>query len=406
MELAKDQEIVYDWVMDNIKNKTKLFTTGGYAGTGKTFLISKVTKDLEKENKNIKIAFVAFTGKASSVLKRRLREIQIDDEYRYFVGTIHSLIYRPRYVFSKTTKKMIVVEWIKVSDLPEKYDLIVIDEASMISKELLDDLLTFDIPIWAVGDHGQLPPISELSFSLMKNPDSKLETIHRQASNNPIIKLSEMARKQGSIPFGVFSSGVCKLPRRNKQTMDLFNNVNFSNDVVVICALNKTRIHLNDKIRMNLKFLRPEPYPGERIICLKNNYKSGIMNGEIGTMLLIKYEAPDVLEICAQMDNENDLYNGLCYLPIFGKETYTEIFENIKERFKEFKKITRNTEFSTIDYFDFGYAISCHKALGSQWKKVIVFEERSYYWDDEMYARWLYTALTRSEEKLMVISYD
>jgi exodeoxyribonuclease-5 len=401
LELTNEQQSIHDCVIDNIKTTNPLFTTGGFAGTGKTYLISEVRKTLEKNNPKLRIAFTTYTGKASSVLKKKLENI---DKTKHFIGTIHSLIYRPEFHFNKQLNKMVITKWTKIEDL--EYDLIVIDEASMVSEEILKDLQSFEIPIWAVGDHGQLPPVSDSPFCLMKEPDYKLETIHRQAEGNSIIGLSERARKQGSIQFGIYSSGVAKLPRRNKQTIQLFNDINWGDDVVVICGLNRTRVELNNRIRKNLKFNKPEPYVGERIICLRNNHESGIMNGELGTLLMLTYETPEILEICAQLDGVDGLYNGLCYYPIFGVEQYSDVFTDLKERGKDFKKILKNTNFRHVDFYDFGYAISCHKAQGSQWKRVVVFEERSYYWDDEYYSKWLYTAITRAEEKLILISYD
>ena len=398
MELSQDQKQVHDAI---IENKNPLVTIGGYAGTGKTFLISEIRKSLEKLNPKIYIAFVTFTGKAASVLKQKLGHI---NKYKHYIGTIHSLIYKPEFHYHEKLHKMIVTNWIKVEKIG--YDIIIIDEASMISEELMKDLQSYKKPIIAVGDHGQLPPVADSPYNLMKNPDYKLEKIHRQSEGNPIIRLSEIARKYGSIKFGVYNNGIAKLPRRDNKTMDIFHNINWGEDVIVLCALNKTRVELNNSIRKKLNFDSNVPYPGERLICLNNNRESGIMNGQTGMLMLLSYETPEILEVCIQMDGVDNIYNGLIYYPVFGQEQYSEIFSCLKEKGKDFKKITRNTEFKHIDFFDFGYCISVHKSQGSEWKRVVLFEERSYFWDDEYYAKWLYTGLTRAQEKLLLISYD
>ena len=401
MELSDDQKTIHDCIIDCIKNKRPLTTLGGYAGTGKTFLISQIRNTLEKENPKIQIAFVTFTGKASIVLYQKLGHL---DESRHYIGTIHSLIYKPEVHWNNKLNRMVITKWIKTPKID--FDLIIIDEASMISKELLDDLQSYDINILAVGDHGQLPPVSEKTFSLMARPDYRLEKIHRQAEDNPIIKLSGIARNQGSIPFGIFSPSVMKLQRNDPKTWDLFNGINWGEDTIALCALNKSRVGFNEMIRKNLKFKGNDLYPGERIICLKNNKYSNIYNGQLGMLMLQNLEAPDILEVCVQMDGEQEIYNGLIYKKVFGKEQYDDVFNMPKDREKRLQSIIRNTNFKSLDFFDWGYCISVHKSQGSEWKRVVLFEERSYHWGPEYYSKWLYTALTRAQEKLMIISYD
>ena len=68
------------------------------------------------------------------------------------------------------------------------------------------------------------------------------------------------------------------------------------------------------------------------------------------------------------------------------------------------KEFAKDKGFLAVDHFDYGYASSVHKAQGSEWERVVVFEQRTKHWDDNMYARWLYTAITRSMQKLFVIS--
>jgi exodeoxyribonuclease-5 len=400
MELSEDQKKVFDCIIDNIKNKNPLFTTGGYAGTGKTFLISEVRKTLEKINPRMKIAFVTFTGKASSVLKQKLVYIDEDKDY---LGTIHSLIYRPEFHFNKKLNKMIISKWNKVSSL--EFDLIIIDEASMVSEEILNDLKSFNIPIWAVGDHGQLPPVSESSFCLMKNPDYTLEKIHRQAEGNPIIQLADDIRKGIEIPYGFYmgSKNVFKLSWQSEECKQIFHKINFNDkNLIILCGMNKTRVVLNKLIRNKLGFIREEPYIGERVICLKNNHSTKIMNGMTGTVMGLLYEDTNIYNMTIEMDNFENLYDGLVFNGCFGKEQYGDEQKEIID--KKYKKIIKNSNYNSIDLFDFSYCISVHRAQGSEWNKVILFVERSYYWNDDLFKRWNYTSVTRSIEKLFIIT--
>jgi exodeoxyribonuclease-5 len=240
--LSPDQYTCYcsilDWI-NSSKSKVvtkfqNILTVGGYAGTGKTTLIGKVRRDL---GKTYRIAFCAYTGKAASVLNKKLIDQNAVFEGDY-CGTIHRLIYIP--VVDKDTNE--IIKWEKKSILD--YDLIICDEASMVGETIFLDLTSFKIPILAVGDHGQLPPI-ESSINLMQAPDIRLEKIHRTAENSPIIKLSLMARNDGYIPFEKFSDTVLKVrPKDPAITKFIVDSGDF-NSSALLCGFNKTRIQLN-----------------------------------------------------------------------------------------------------------------------------------------------------------------
>lgn len=419
MELTEEQSQVCDstlhWIEFKLKyrdydphsNPEKQFMTiGGYAGTGKTFLISGIRKVFKEMFKHLNVAFVTFTGKASSVLRSKLEENNAffkDD----FVGTIHSLIYKPVYEFNQELQRMVIVRWEKKPDLYDIFDLIIIDEASMVSKSIWKDLTSFGIPIVAVGDHGQLPPVSSNgdSFSLMSHVDYKLDKIHRQAACSPIISLSAFVRRNGFIPSNkAFSGEVFKLSWNSNQCQNIWDNIVFDDSVIVLCGFNKSRVMLNYVIRSRLDFKDKEPYPGERLVCLKNNPYSKIMNGQIGTLMWVMPHMRDFRRMTIQIDGMDEPYEGLVNMSCFDQVNYDIMFD--KEKFKKEKrvKVLKGTGFDNIDFFDFGYTISVHKSQGSEWPKVVLFEQRSRYWDNDFYKRWLYTAITRAKEKLFVIS--
>jgi len=121
---------------------------------------------------------------------------------------------------------------------------------------------------------------------------------------------------------------------------------------------------------------------------------------------MILHESPDILEACIQMDGEKELYNGLIYERVFGKESYDNIFNLPKDKYKKIQEAIKNTNFSYLDYFDWGYCITVHKSQGSEWKRVVLLEERAWNWPDSLYAKWLYTGITRASERLIIMSYD
>lgn len=418
IQLTEEQEIIHDylvnwvqqwklgrpsglrWEGDRISqaDPVKVKIVGGYAGTGKTFLITSLRKALHNVDKSLSIAFCSFTGKASSVLRARLEAIDCLFKEDY-VGTIHSLIYRPRMGIDDRTGKKIIIGWARKEYLT--YDLIIVDEASMVSLPIWRDLREYGCPIIAVGDHGQLPPIGE-EPSVISKPDFILKNIHRQALSSPIIRLSADVRRTGKIPIGVFDENVFKIRWSEPKCQDLFKSIDHDENVIVLCATNRLRVSLNKEIRDRQKFIQSEPYPGERIICLKNNHNTKVMNGQLGTLLWLVPHSKHIYNVTIQMDNMSDLYHTLIHDCCFGEERYDGAYETIT--YRRIAHILRQTKFDSMDLFDFGYAISVHRSQGSEWDKVVLFEEHVSMWDFDFYKRWLYTAITRAREKLFVIA--
>jgi len=401
--LSEEQTKVIDY-LDNLVSTNQqlnrdqfIITIGGYAGTGKTTLLCELRKQLQKSN-NLSVAFLTFTGKASSVLKSKIeKNSKFSEDY---VGTIHGLIYKPITVWDKKINTFVIIGWV-LKDKHEIYhDLFFIDEASMITKSIWDDLLKFGKPIIAVGDHGQLPPIGD-NFNLMSKPTFKLETIHRQALNSPIIKLSKFVREEGYIPNKIFSPNVFKISWDNPKRKKIWKNINFKdNNLITLCGFNTTRANLNDLIRSKLEYKNKIPYPGERVVCLKNNHHAGIMNGQIGSVIWVMPEVFGIQRLTTEIDG--DYYEVLMAEKCFGEVQYT-LYDKTGKENDLLEKYALKHGFLRVSYFDYGYVISVHKSQGSEWDKVILIEQRSKHWDDNYYTRWLYTGLTRSKEKLMII---
>ena len=185
------QEAIFAWWRSRPK---QVLTMGGYAGTGKTTVIAETIKRLAKRPR---IAFCCYTGKASDILREKLVKAGAIKNGDY-CGTIHGLIYEKIGEDEGDDGKTEIL-WRKRDSV--KADFLVVDEASMVSKEVWNDLSSYGVPILAVGDHGQLPPVGD-KYNLMESPDVRLEIIHRQAQESPIVKLSLMAREVGRIPTG------------------------------------------------------------------------------------------------------------------------------------------------------------------------------------------------------------
>lgn len=385
LELSKDQQkasqIIIDFYKSNNK-KQNFITLGGYAGTGKTTLISEIRKNLNTIDPKLRIGFCAFTGKAVQVLKNKLIQnsaiFKKDD-----IGTIHSLIYR-----TIEDDKGAVLGFIK-KELDEiEYDLIIVDEASMVDEKIWNDLMYYQIPIIAIGDHGQLPPISG-NFNLMNSPHLKLENIHRQAQDNPIIQVSIMARQNGKIPHQKWNKNVFKvnMGEAYEYYEDLFSS--YDSDTLILCNFNNTRLRLNQAVRKYLGFEDVTPQKNDRVICLRNNHEKQIFNGMQGYIKYIKPKNETSYDVEIDMDGSLKYFSGLISKDQFNSEI---TLNNINRSFKT----------QGLDLFDFGYALTVHKSQGSQAKRVILFEERNKHQSDDDFKRWLYTAVTRAEEKLII----
>ena len=380
-------------------------TIGGYAGTGKTHLIGQIRKEIKKNFFRMTVGFCTFTGKASSVLASKLDAHQAM-LYNDYVGTIHRMIYKPKTRWDKKLKAHVILGWTLIEPESFPYDLIIIDEASMVSKEIWNDLMSFGVSIIAVGDHGQLGPVGDDSFNLMKKPDHQLDEIRRQAKDSEIIKLSEIARKQGYIKDNtIFSRDppVLKLPWNSPVCQNIWKKLVFDENAMTLCGLNMTRNFINRMVREQKGYNLVAPYVGERVVCLRNNRDLGVMNGQTATVRWVMPEKyKNTFRMTFQLDGSKDFTEAFVDGKTFDQVTYT-IFDD-KERMKKLYKYAAKNKLNGVNHFDYGYCISVHKSQGSEWDKIVLFEQRNRYQDDEQYARWLYTGITRAKERLLLIT--
>jgi len=402
IELTKKQKDILDGVIDAIIHYYHVpITLGGYAGTGKTTLIAEIARTVKKENIAHRIAFCAFTGKAADVLRRKLKGLL---QKKDTCSTIHKLMYIPEYGWDPKRKVKIIIGWERKDRLD--CDLIIIDEASMVDKNIMQDLRSYKKPILAVGDSGQLPPVGSKS-NLVENPQFMLTDIMRQAADSPIISASQYIRDYGCIPMGQFkgSNNVVKLRLRNPVTTQFLNSVDYRDDgVIMLCGNNATRVLQNRRVRKLLDYTEIEPYPGERVINLNNDYDLGIFNGQLGNISWFARGPRDTLALTVDFEGNDELIEVGALQKSFDRVNHDEIFEMIQGSVGQ--SILGSTKFSSFAIMDFGYCITVHKSQGSEWDKVILFEEGRCNWisDPEGYTKWLYTAVTRAKESVVIIT--
>lgn len=414
MDLTSDQKNALDILMSWFESSTKkpYITLGGLAGTGKTTIISLFRQKLSP---SINVAFAAYTGKAASVMKNKLVKGLGKISKSDYCGTIHSLIYEP-----VVDEKNEIIDWRKCNITG--FDLLVIDECSMISKDIFDDLISYKIPIVFVGDHGQLPPINSDGFNLMDNPDIKLETIHRFNENSELLKVSMQARLNGEIKFGNYNNQVIKIGPKDPIIKQFLESCDDFSNSIVLCGFNRTRNKMNEKIRKFIGRIDDDPIVGDRVVCLRNNkhaYDCPIYNGMVGTIKVIRNYI-NCYDTKIELDFESKLYKGVISKKSFLQEkpnfsNNEFIYKKDLQLYRKIKSVgdyysinnsvkEKNTKVY-LDIFDFAYAMTVHKAQGSEYGKVLLIEEGKSVWGkDDLWNRWLYTAVTRAKDQLIIVS--
>ena len=339
----------------------QVFRLFGYAGTGKTTLARHLAEHVDGET-----AFGAFTGKAALVLRSKgCKDAR----------TIHSMIYRPREVESEEPS------FVLNEDAPAaSASLIVIDECSMVDEELGRDLLSFGKKVLVLGDPAQLPPVKGGGYFTEAGPDIMLTEVHRQAADDPIIRLSMDVREGKRLARGAF--GRSKVIARDEVDTD---EVKAADQVLV--GLNRTRRAYNRRLRELNGFSGDLPQAGEKLVCLRNNRQKGLLNGGI-----------------FRVARAGAVRRGKIRLSVSPEETPSAKPQRVGVIPQFFAGGDEEIPYALrrdSDEFDFGYALTVHKAQGSQWNDVVLFDES--YAFREHRARWLYTGITRAAERLTVV---
>lgn len=341
----------------------QIFRLFGYAGTGKTTLARHIAEGVDGE-----VKFAAFTGKAALVMRNK----GCDD-----ASTIHALIYRARETGEEQPSFQL---W---DDAPaSKAKLIVIDECSMVDAELGRDLLSFECPLLVLGDPAQLPPIQGGGFFTQAEPDAMLTQVHRQAQDDPIVRMSMAVREGRPLEIGVFGESEV-VARRELDPARVMKA-----DQVLV-GRNDTRRAYNMRVRQRRNIKDPLPIAGDKLVCLRNNRKKGLFNGGLwrvrsrkplrsGSTIMTMRLVPDegLGHIVTRVSVRQDCFDG-------GIETIA--WEQRKP----------------YDEFDYGYVLTVHKSQGSQWDDVVLFDESHAFRDNR--SRWLYTGITRAAKRLSVV---
>ncbi|MBI3509325.1 MAG: AAA family ATPase [Bacteroidetes bacterium] len=419
----------------------------GYAGTGKTSLVSALVHALPAIKR--KSILLAPTGRAAKVLSSYSGKE---------AWTIHKKIYRASGNSEGT--------FFSLQANPHKNTLFIIDEASMIGQSaneknlypqsLLEDLFYYvyqdeNCRLLFVGDTAQLPPVG-LNTSPALNPEYLKKNFKIPVH---IVELNEVVRQE--IDSGVLlnatnlrlsiAKGENSLPKfilKNYPDMIRVNGQELIEDIeasyrnygydetIVICRSNKRANIYNQQIRARLLWREEEIAAGDQLMIVKNNYfwlpeesKAGfIANGDAAKIIRIKkfhsmhgFRFADIVLQLLDYPDEPELDVRIILDSIYTEasalttEQQQKLFESVAADYADLSRSARYKKMKEDPWYNalqvkFGYAVTCHKAQGGQWKSVFV--EQGYLTDEMInteFLRWLYTALTRTTEKLYLVGF-
>lgn len=431
-----------------LNTNDSIFVLKGYAGTGKTTTISALVNSLWKINKQA--VLIAPTGRAAKVMSNYAKKKAF---------TIHKKIYYPKK--NKNGSIQFTLQPNKFSNT-----LFIVDEASMIpddsrnvlfdTSSLLNDLIQFvdsgnNCKMILIGDEAQLPPVkldvspaldvNKLELNYQKEvQEALLDEVVRQQKDSGILENATQLREilnqhySNDFKFKIDSSEVFKiedgfdLQERIQQSYDDYGIDN----TTIIVRSNKRANLYNEQIRNKIRGFVGDITVGDYIMVVKNNYywlKSSdetdfIANGDICEILSI-YNFKELYgfkfaEVKVRMIDYDELppFDTVILLDTLTSDTaslsfdesnkmYQEIaldYAHIKTKYKKLQAIKADKYYNALQV-KFSYAVTCHKSQGGQWKSVFVEQPYNATLEQAEFVRWLYTAITRAEEKLYLIGF-
>lgn len=421
-----------------------IYILKGYAGTGKTTLVSTLVKSLPLIAK--RSVLMAPTGRAAKVLSKYSKKL---------ASTIHRKIYWIRTNKSGNT-------YITLKENTHTNTIFIVDEASMIAensekgfgnRSLLNDLIEYvyngiDCKLILIGDTAQLPPVHldvspALDEEILERNFNKqviwkeLTQVVRQEENSMILNnatllRNKIAKNDYSFPAIETNNEVVRINTGEElqEALESAYSNNGINNTSVLCRSNKRANLYNQQIRTKIRWQENEISAGDMLMVVRNNYhwldensKAGfIANGDIVQVTKIKetidrygfrFARASVKMVDYPQEEEMELILLLDTLtsqtPTISYESYQKFYKEISEDYKgekEINKKIKENEFFNALQIKFAYAITCHKSQGGQWENVFI--DMGYFSKemlDKSYLRWLYTAITRATKKLYLINF-
>lgn len=364
----------------------------GYAGVGKTTLLKIVAQ------KYPDLLVLTPTGKAA---------LRVKEVAGCHAETMHKWLYIPE-VDSKTLevsfRRKNVIELYRPN-----FHSIVVDEASMVSESLWNDLqdaaYLLGLNIVLVGDSFQLPPVED-DFSIFKQGFKQIDLteVVRQTLDSPIIQAATALR------LGQYTKALSSLPIVKQSELISQCGKMWANDGIILCHTNETRNFINTKTREHLSCDVGRPGPGEPLLVQKNNYGIGAFNGEViklesfNKIGFFKFIKDKYSKSSAFVNFAEVKLNGLqpCVIALEQLENkISNINSSVLDREvrKHYKRLDKDIQFLDVNY---GYCLTTHKSQGSEWDSALVLIEPTISPTTLLGRRFLYTAITRAKREVKI----
>ncbi len=391
VELTKEQVRACALAVRSIITGERVSLFVGPAGSGKTTCLITILDYLRDHGKLVQIA--ALSGKAA------LRASEVTGRE---ARTIHSLVYGAPYLcqggmWHDAEERAAGAEPCKGGELvyndprPPVVDggVFIIDEASMVGTRLFSDVMLKLPPnaaLLGVGDDAQLPPVKDTWGFDFSNPTARLVTVHRQALDSPTLALATAIR------LGQPWEGWCEeCYRTSGDVEDAADWIvpRLGTDSIALTYTHQVRTAINDEVRKKRGWTSNVPQPGEKLVITKNNYKAGVINGDIVTVNMA----------------EANTWQGLRRLHLSDGRVVSYFDGEIGGTpSQEQRPIERHVP---VTWLDWAYCITIHKSQGSQWESVLIAKDNKFRYvakkEPKLYRQLAYTAVTRSSKMVTIM---
>lgn len=372
-EFSEDQERAIEFAKKFFDGQEKYKVIGGVAGSGKSTIIPYIAslrgEIYSQQQHTGSVVVCAYTGKAVMNLKRKGITRAM---------TLHSFLYVTIFVKDPKTGETTVKHIPRDHSFFREVRLLIVDEASMLPKDMFEYISSLPFQTIYIGDHYQLPPVNN-KFNIMMKPDFKLDRIHRQNADNPIIMLADMVRQGKPLALGIFGSS--KVTRTcKKERLKDFDEV--------ITWTNAMKDAVNDIIREGKGFLKDVPQIDDKMIVRVNNKNRNVYNGQIVYLMsnpVMTKGGGWKVEFVDELAYDDPFLMTLT-------DEYTKAIASVHLSQKELEKIRTaplvmpqsRKDWAELKkkgnyqvHLDWGYAITCHAAQGTSWKNVaVILEDR------------------------------
>lgn len=413
-DLAPQQRHAFDLIADWFHGPDQLFYLGGWAGTGKSSIVKLVAAELVGLEHT---CFAAYTAKAALVMRGygcprantmhywmyhptdndRDKIIQLQSDLKQLCEDLKTEGYSEAAIkehpavqvvegkiFQETKKARRPRFSLNLGSAVQTHELGYLDEVSMVNDKMGLDWLSFGKKTLVTGDPFQLPPVAGEGYFTRRTPNLMLTEIHRQARDNPLIKVASEIRDSKLPAPGRYGDSL--VLRKDSCNPDFLRKLVLESEQIIV-GKNKTRHNFNNRIRQLRGFKDKYPEVGERVICLRNDNEQGLINGE-------QYNVVEVITVTEEIERLDMVVEPVTGGPPIEVHCHTHHFLG-KE--KELEK--HYWEKREAQEFDYAYAVTCHKAQGSQFKNPVIFNES---WGADRF-KWLYTATTRAQQSFTLV---